>query len=70
MIEVFAIMLILGTGTDRVVIENNLHFHNVDLCNYVANALTKRYTSYTVNGQDHATAYCLPKSVKDNTKVY
>ena len=70
MIQVFAIVLMLGTGKDRVVIENDLHFYNIDTCNYIANALTKRFTSYTIRGQDHATAYCLPKLGDKTKKVF
>jgi len=70
MIEVFAIVLWLGVGDDRVMVENNLHYRNIDQCLYVARALTARFTSYAVGSVDHATAYCLPKMVKDTEQIY
>ncbi len=75
MVDVFLLMVYLGTGEFRKLESNSMYFYSVVECNYFANQVTKRYGNYRysqhLDAKDRVTAYCLPKRV-DSTlvKVY
>jgi len=75
MIHVFLLMVYLGTGDDRKLVSNTMHFRSVDECNYFAAQVSKRYGNYgsieSLNAKDRVTAYCVPKYIEqDSVEVY
>ena len=75
MIHVFLLMVYLGTGDDRKLISNTMHFHSINECNYFASEISKRYGNYgsieNMNSKDRVTAYCIPKQIeKDSVEIY
>ena len=62
MIHVFLLFVFVGLGDDKRLVSNDMYFRSVDDCVYFAQRLHKQ-------GQN-ITAYCLPKVVDENTKVY
>ena len=62
MIHVFLLFVFVGLGEEKRLISNDMYFRSVDDCVYFAQRLHKQ-------GQN-ITAYCLPKVVDENTKVY
>ena len=62
MIHVFLLYVFVGLGEERRLVSNDMYFRSVDDCVYFAQRLHKQ-------GQN-ITAYCLPKVVDENTKVY
>jgi|TARA_R100001509_G_C4788739_1_gene189006 hypothetical protein len=62
MIHVFLLFVFVGLGEDKRLVSNDMYFRSVDDCVYFAQRLHKQ-------GQN-ITAYCLPKVVDENTKVY
>ena len=62
MIHVFFLFVYMGLGADKRLKSNDMYFRSVDDCVYFAQRLHKQ-------GQN-ITAYCLPKVVDENTKVY
>jgi len=75
MIHVFLLMVYLGTGDTRQLVSNNMYFYDLDRCNYFASQIVKRYGNYRysshVDPKDRATAYCVPKYIKEGSvEVY
>ena len=62
MIHVFLLFVFVGLGEDKRLVSNDMYFRSVDDCVYFAQRLHKQ-------GQN-ITAYCLPKVIDENTKVY
>jgi len=62
MIHVFLLFVFVGLGEDKRLVSNDMYFRSVDDCVYFSQRLHKQ-------GQN-ITAYCLPKVVDENTKVY
>lgn len=71
MIHVFLLVVYLGTGDDRRLVSNDMYFRDINRCNWFASQIVKRYGNYShselMNSQDRATAYCLPKYIKENS---
>lgn len=75
MIHVFLLVVYLGTGDDRRLVSNDMYFSSINRCNWFASQIVKRYGNYShsdwMNSQDRATAYCLPKYIKEGVvEVY
>jgi hypothetical protein len=75
MIHVFVLMLYLGTGDDRRLVSDNMHFYDLSRCNWFASEIVKRYGNYRyreyMDAKDRATAYCLPKYIPEGSlEVY
>ena len=62
MIHVFLLFVFVGIGEDKRLKSNDMYFRSVDDCVYYAQRLSKQGKNIT--------AYCLPKLVDANTKVY
>ena len=62
MIHVFLLFVYLGVGKDKSLVSNDMYFRSVDDCVYFAQRLHKQGNSIT--------AYCLPKLVDDNVRIY
>ena len=62
MIHVFLLFVYVGMGEEKKLVSNDMFFRSVDDCVYFAQRLHKQ-------GQN-ITAYCLPKLVDENTRVY
>ena len=43
MIQVFALMLFIGIGENRIEVEEKLYFYSVEYCNSTDEALSKRW---------------------------
>jgi len=70
LIHVFLLQLYLGTGDDRRLISNDMYFRSVVTCNFFAKELSKRYSTYAMmDKRDKATAYCVPKYIKEGSGV-
>ena len=68
MIHVFLLQLYLGIGEDRRLISKDMYFRNITTCNFFAKELSKRYSTYAaMDKRDRATAYCVPKYVRENS---
>ena len=59
--HVFVLMVYIGYGENRVLLEENMYFYRVSHCNSVANEVVKRYSTHGIALEDRAIAYCLPK---------
>ena len=75
MIDVFLLLVYLGTGEFRKLESGNMYFYSVTECNYFANQVSKRYGNYryiqNMDPKDRVTAYCVPKQVDpERIKVY
>lgn len=62
MIHVFLLFVFVGLGEERELVSNDMYFRSVDDCVYFAQRLHKQ--------GGNITAYCLPKMVDENTRVY
>jgi len=70
MIHVFLLLVYIGTGDDRKLASGDMYFRDVRTCNFFAKELSKRYSTYSVmDKRDRATAYCVPKYVKEGTGI-
>ena len=70
MVHVFLLQLYLGIGDQRRLISNDMYFRNVTTCNYFAKELSKRYSTYAaMDKRDRATAYCVPKYLKEGGPI-
>lgn len=67
MIQVFALMLFIGIGENRIEVEEKLYFYSVEYCNSTAEELSKRWGHWSA--KDQATVYCIPASVPEGTPV-
>lgn len=75
MVDVFLLLVFLGVGEDRRMESNNMHFRDLNECNYFASQISKRYGTYGSKGaidrRDKVIAYCVPRQVNpERTKVY
>ena len=64
MVHVFVLVLYLGMGAERVLIKSELYFRRVDICNWYAQELVRRFGYPQSN--DYGTAYCIPQKVNPN----
>ncbi len=62
MIHAFLLFVFVGIGEEKRLVSNDMHFRSVDDCVYYAQRLHKQ-------GQE-ITAYCLPKLVDEDTRIY
>lgn len=75
MMDVFLLLVYLGTGEDRKLDSGNMHFYSIDRCNYFAKHISKRFGNYgyqqLLDKRDRVTSYCVPRNVDPKTtKVY
>jgi len=72
MLDVFLLLVYLGTGDQRRLESGSMYFRSIVTCNYFAKEVSRRYGNYSysdyVPPQDRATAYCVPRTV-DPQKV-
>ena len=54
--------LLLGVGKDKSLVSNDMYFRSVDDCVYFAQRLHRQ--------GNNITAYCLPKLVDDDVRIY
>ena len=59
--HVFVLMVYIGYGDNRVLLEENMYFYRVNHCNSVANEVVKRYSTHGITLKDRVVAYCVPK---------
>ena len=62
MIHVFVLMVFVGVGEEKRVVSNDMHFFDINECVYFDQHLHKQGNTIT--------AYCLPKMVDKDTRVY
>ncbi len=62
MIHVFLLFVYIGIGEDERLVSKDMYFRDLNECVWYAQTLHKQ-------GQN-ITAYCLPKLVNEDTKVY
>tara|TARA_Y100000114_G_scaffold85334_2_gene78860 strand:- start:491 stop:679 length:189 start_codon:yes stop_codon:yes gene_type:complete len=62
MIHVFVLMVFVGVGEEKRLVSSDMHFFDVNECVYFAQRLHKQ--------GNNITAYCLPKMVNEDTRVY
>lgn len=71
MVHVFLLLVYLGTGDERRLASGDMYFRNIQVCNYFASELSKRYGNYGsidwMDNRDKVTAYCVPKYIKEDT---
>ncbi len=71
MVDVFLLLVYLGTGPERKLESGNMMFWDVRRCNYFASAVSKRYGNYGysdyLDPKDRVTAYCVPRQVDPKT---
>lgn len=71
MVDVFLLLVYLGTGPERRLESGNMMFWSVERCNYFAEAVSRRHGSYGsldyLDPRDRATAYCVPRQVDPET---
>ncbi len=74
MMDVFLLMVYLGTGDARRLESGNMYFRDITECNFFASELAKRYGNYRyssyIDPRDRVTTYCVPRRVDKSTKVY
>ena len=61
---VFLLLLYLGTGEDRKLLDVTMTFSTLEDCNYYAATIIKRYSTNGISSEDRAVAYCVPKLLK------
>jgi hypothetical protein len=62
LIHAFLLMVYVGIGEDKRVVSKDMYFRDVNECTYFAKVLHKQGNLIT--------AYCLPKLIDKDTKVY
>jgi len=68
MVDVFLLLVYLGTGPERKLESGNMMFWSIERCNYFAKSLSHRYGTYgSIDPRDKATAYCVPRQVDPKT---
>jgi len=63
---VFLLLIYLGTGVDRKLVDANITFARLEDCNSHASAIVKRYSTHGISLQDRAVAYCVPQLIDKN----
>jgi len=58
----FLLFVFLGVGEDKRLVSNDMYFADVNDCVYFAQRLHKQ--------GEKITAYCLPKMVDEDTRLY
>ena len=67
-VHVFLLNVYLGIGEDRRLISKDMYFRSITECNFFAKEVSKRYSTYAaMDKRDRATAYCVPKYIKEGT---
>lgn len=73
MVDVFLLLVYLGTGDLRKLESGNMYFYSITECNHFAKQVSKRYGNYGfadyMDPKDRVTAYCVPRRVDDNTTL-
>ena len=71
-VDVFLLLVYLGTGEFRKLESGNMYWRSIADCNWYASQITKRYGNYQhhsfIDPKDRVTAYCVPRTV-DPSKV-
>ena len=62
MIHAFLLFVFVGIGEEKKLVSNDMYFRNINECTYFAQQLHKQ-------GQK-ITAYCVPRLVDKDTRVY
>jgi len=62
LIHAFLLMVYVGAGEDKRLVSGDMYFRDINECVYFAQQLHKQGNTIT--------AYCLPKLVDENTRVY
>jgi len=62
MIHAFLLFVYIGVGEDQRLASNDMYFRDLNECTYFAQKLHRQGSNIT--------AYCLPKLVTEETKVY
>ena len=62
MIHAFLLFVYVGIGEDRRLVSNDMYFRDLNECTYFAQQLHRQCQKIT--------AYCVPKFIDENTKVY
>lgn len=75
MLDVFLLLVYLGTGDQRRLESGNMYFRSIVTCNYFAREVSRRYGNYShlsyLDPKDRVTAYCVPRSVDpEEVRVY
>lgn len=75
MLDVFLLLVYLGTGDQRRLESGSMYFRSIVTCNYFAKEVSRRYGNYSyldyVPPQDRVTAYCVPRTVNpQKVRVY
>ena len=66
--HVFVLMVYIGYGDGRVLLEENMYFYRADHCNNVAEEVVKRYSTHGITLEDRVVAYCVPKYLEEMPK--
>jgi hypothetical protein len=70
MTHAFLLFVYLGVGAEKNLVSNDMYFYDIDRCNYFASRITREYgNSYYYKGSN-ITAYCLPKLVGKDVRIY
>jgi hypothetical protein len=70
MTHAFLLFVYLGVGAEKNLVSNDMYFYDIDRCNYFASRITREYgNSYYYQGSN-ITAYCLPKLVGKDVRIY
>jgi hypothetical protein len=60
-------LLLVYLGDPRTLVSGDMHFEDINRCNYFASQIAKRYGNYHYSDyippQDRVTAYCVPRFV-------
>jgi len=62
MIHAFLLFVFIGIGEDKRLVSNDMYFRDLNECTWYAQKLHKQ--------GNEITAYCIPKQVGEDTKVY
>ncbi len=74
-VDVFLLLVYLGTGEFRKLESGNMYWRSITECNWYASQVVKRYGNYQYNSyldpKDRVTAYCVPRTVDPNkVRIY
>ena len=74
-VDVFLLLVYLGTGDARRLESGEMYWSNLKTCNWYASEITKRFGNYEYSGfidpRDRVTAYCVPRRVNtDDVRIY